>query len=266
VRASGAVARCFALLARCAEALAEPVELDDATRPAMPALHGAIHLDGVVVRHGRRFTLGPIDLEITAGETVAIVGESGAGKSTLLDLIAGLREPTEGRVRFDDRDVAAHRRATARAQIALLTQEPFLFPGTVADNVRFGRLDAADDDVRHAARIARIDDFIARLPEGYASRVERRGANLSVGQRQRIALARALVREPAILLLDEPTSALDAESERSLVQSLREARRGRTCVIVTHRPALLALADRIVELRDGRIAAASEHALEESLA
>jgi ABC-type multidrug transport system fused ATPase/permease subunit len=255
-RSGGIVARFLAVLERCTEVLEAPVEDDPPGMPRLPRLAGRITLEAVCVDYATTgFRLGELTLAIAAGETVAVVGPSGAGKSTLLDVIARFIEPTSGRLVVDTFGATAYRRDSLREQIGIVTQHPFLFEGTIAENIRFGRPDAGDDAVRAATRAAHVDEFVARLPHGLATRLDARGANLSVGQRQRIALARALLRDPAILLLDEPTSALDAESEQLLQDALRRTCAGKTMVIVTHRPALLAMADRVVVLERGRIVA-----------
>jgi ATP-binding cassette, subfamily B, bacterial len=255
-RSGGIVARFLAVLERCTEVLDAPIEDDPPAMPRLPRLTGRITLSAVRVDYATTgFRLGELTLAIAPGETVAVVGPSGAGKSTLLDVIARFIEPTSGRLVVDGLDAAAHRRDSLREQIGIVTQHPFLFEGTIAENIRFGRPDATIDAVRAATRAAHVDEFVARLPDGLATRLDARGANLSVGQRQRIALARALLRDPAILLLDEPTSALDAESEQLLQDALRRTCAGKTMVVVTHRPALLAMADRVVVLEHGRIVA-----------
>jgi ABC-type multidrug transport system fused ATPase/permease subunit len=254
-RSGGAAVRFLAVMDRVTEMLDAPVEADAPDVPRLPALRGAIELDAVVVDRRRTgFRFGPLSLAIAAGETVAIVGPSGAGKSTLLDIVARLVEPSAGVVRVDGCPVAGYRRDSLREQVALVAQEPFLFRGTLAENLRFARPAATDAEVARAARAAHVEEFANRLPQGYETMLDPRGANLSVGQRQRIALARAFLRDPRILLLDEPTAALDLDSERLLRDALRRFCAGRTTLIVTHRPSLLAIADRVVTMDGGAIA------------
>jgi ATP-binding cassette subfamily B protein len=253
-RSTGAVARFFALMDRCTDVVNADIERDPPNAPSLPSIDGSLSFHDVRLDYpSTGFSFGSVSLDIDPGETVAIVGPSGAGKSTLLDLVGRLVEPVAGSITLDGHDIAAHRRASVRANIGLLTQEPFLFTGTLRDNFRLGQPAATDDEIFTAARAAHAAEIIARLPHGLDTMLERRGLNLSTGQRQRIALARCMLRRPRLLLLDEPSSALDAESERLLVESLREFCRSRTTLIVTHRPALLALARRIIVLHRGRI-------------
>jgi ABC-type multidrug transport system fused ATPase/permease subunit len=254
-RSAGAVTRFATLFDGCLDLVHSRDRIETHEEgAALPRLEGAIEVENLAVAFAQTgFTLGPLSFRIHAGECVAIIGESGAGKSTLLDVLVRLREPDQGTIAVDGHDIVRFRRDSLRTQAALLTQEPFLFPGTIEENIRFGRVDATESAIREVARAAHVDEFVARLPSGLGTQLDRGGANLSVGQRQRIALARALLRDPAILLLDEPTSALDAESERLLVDSLQRFRRGRTVLVVTHRPALLALADRVLTIREGRL-------------
>ncbi|MEP7345024.1 MAG: ABC transporter ATP-binding protein [Gemmatimonadaceae bacterium] len=253
-RSTGAIMRCFAIMDRIAAVLAAPVEEDAPTAIPCPRLTGSVTFDGTVVaRPLAGFALGPLVLSVAPGEVVAIIGASGSGKSTLLDLVTRLVEPTQGVVRVDGLDVRGVGRASLRAQIALVPQDPLLFRGTLAENIRFGRPDATDAELAAAVAAAHVEEIVARLPRGLATPIDARGANLSVGQRQRIALARALLRDPRILLLDEPSAALDVESERLLLDSLRRFCVNRTTLLVTHRAAMLAIADRIVVLERGRI-------------
>lgn len=253
-RSANAVTRLFAVLDRCQQVIDAPAEQDARGAAVLGTVRGGLTFDGVVVAYAQTgFRLGPIALEIAPGETIAVVGPSGAGKSTLLDLVPRLLEPTAGVVRLDGQPIAAYRRESVRAQIGVVSQQPFLFPGTLLENIRFGRLEATVAEVHAAARAAHVEEFVARLPRGYDTVLERRGANLSVGQRQRIALARAILKAPPILLLDEPTSALDVESEQLLQDSLRRVCAGRTTVIVTHRPSLVRDATRVVVLAQGRV-------------
>jgi ATP-binding cassette subfamily B protein len=176
-----------------------------------------------------------------------VVGPSGAGKSTLLQLALRFRDPAAGRVLLDGVDVARCDPAAVRARIALVPQEPVVFSADVAANIRFGRPGASDDELRAAAEAAQAAEFIARLPQGYATHLGEKGMRLSVGQKQRIAIARAILRDPALLLLDEATSALDAESERLVQRALERLAHGRSTLVVAHRLATVRRADRIVE-------------------
>ena len=218
-------------------------------------LRGRITFDRVQFHYPEttRGAINDFSLDLAPGEKVAFVGSSGAGKSTLANLLLGLHRPQSGEIRIDgiaqaDLDLRWFRRRTA-----LVMQESILLSGTIADNLRFARTDATDEEVREAARLACAEEFIQRLPEGYNTRIGERGALLSGGQRQRLAIARALLRNPAVLILDEPTSALDYESERLIQQALDNLARGRTVITIAHRLSTIRHADRIVVLNEGRI-------------
>lgn len=229
--------------------------------PSLPAIHGRISFEKVVFAYkSEGFRLGEINLDIAPGETVAFVGQSGAGKSTLLDLIPRFLDPTFGVIRIDGHDLAGCRLDSLRMQIGVVTQEPTLFQTTLLENLRCGKPDATMAEIQAAARAAHVEEFVQRLPQGYDTLLERRGGNLSVGQRQRLAIARALLKNPPILLLDEPTSALDNESERLVQAALQHLCRHRTTLIVAHRMSTIRNADRIVVLREGQIVEIGSHA------
>jgi len=200
-----------------------------------------------------------ITLHVPAGSSVALVGASGAGKSTLVDLLLRFYEPDGGSIRLDGIDTRRVDPQALRRHFALVPQQPVLFTGSVLDNIRYGVPGASEEAVMAAARAAFAEEFIARLPEGYASFVGEGGVRLSGGQRQRIAIARALLRDPAILLLDEATSALDADSEAMVQQALAALMQGRTTLVIAHRLATVRRVDRIVVLEQGRIAATGTH-------
>jgi thiol reductant ABC exporter CydD subunit len=221
------------------------------TRTDVPDLARAtLRLDSVTVTYDGRDTpaLESFSLTVHPGETVALVGPSGSGKSTVLALLLGFVRPTTGRVLADWVDVAEFDPDVWRSRIAWVPQRPYLFAGTVADNIRLGRPDATDDEVRRAAEAANALEFVEALPRGFATRLGERGAGLSAGQRQRIALARAFLRDAPLLLLDEPTSNLDQDSEAAVIEAVARLAAGRTVLLVAHRPALVALADRVVRL------------------
>jgi ATP-binding cassette subfamily B protein len=197
--------------------------------------------------------LDGIDLRIAAGERLALVGPSGAGKTSLFQLLLRFYEAGAGQIRIDGHDIRALPLRSLRARIALVPQDPVIFSASALDNIRYGRPDAGDDEVIAAARAAAADEFIARLPEGYATFLGERGTRLSGGQRQRIAIARAILKGAPILLLDEATSALDAESEVLVQQGLAAAMQGRTTLIIAHRLATVQKVDRIVVMDAGRI-------------
>ncbi|TJZ50243.1 thiol reductant ABC exporter subunit CydD [Streptomyces piniterrae] len=216
-----------------------------------PAPEGtALAVDGLVVRHPGRAadSLPATSFEVRPGETVALVGPSGAGKSTLLSVLLGFTEPSEGRVLVDGDDLASLSPESWRQRIAWVPQHPYLFAGTIAENVRLARPDAEDAAVRTALEDAGALDFVDALPDGVATRLGESGAGLSAGQRQRIALARAFLADRPVLLLDEPTANLDGETEEAIVAAVRRLAVGRTVLLVVHRPALLAVADRTVRL------------------
>ncbi|MEV2269425.1 thiol reductant ABC exporter subunit CydD [Nonomuraea africana] len=215
-----------------------------------------IRLENVTVRYPGRDdpALDDVSLVITPGERVALVGESGGGKSTLLHLLLGFVTPTEGRVLVDGADLAGLDLTAWRDRLAFVPQRPHLFATSVADNIRLGAPSATPDLVRQAAAAAHADEFVSALPDGYDTPVGERGANLSAGQRQRLALARAFCRPGAsLLLLDEPTARLDGRSEAAVVTATAELSRGRTAVIVAHRPAMIDLADRVIRIQEGRV-------------
>ena len=204
--------------------------------------------------------LEDIHLEIAPGEALALVGPSGAGKSTLFNLIPRFYDPTAGRVCVDGHDLRAVTLDSLRAQIGIVPQETHLFSGTVRENLRYGKLDATDDELAAAARAANADEFIARLPQGYDTRVGEKGVKLSGGQRQRVAIARAILKDPRILLLDEATSSLDSESEGLVQEALERLMQGRTTVMIAHRLSTVHRANRIAVLEAGRLVALGTHA------
>src|SRR4030095_3437958 len=206
---------------------------------ALPApARGIVTFDGVVFHYPSRPATPALDdfsLDVVAGEKVALVGPSGAGKTTVFQLLLRFYDPQAGRVRIDGVDVQAADPAEVRARIAVVPQEPVIFAASVVENVRYGRLDASEADVRRACEAAYASEFIADLPQGYASNLGERGVRLSGGQRQRLAIARAVLADRPILLLDEATSALDAQRERAVQVALERLMAGRTGVILSHR-------------------------------
>jgi ATP-binding cassette subfamily B protein/subfamily B ATP-binding cassette protein MsbA len=200
-----------------------------------------------------------IRLEIAAGTTVALVGPTGAGKTTLAGLVPRFYDPWEGRLLLDGRDVRDVTLKSLRRQVALVLQDPFLFPMTIAENIAYGHPRATPAEVEAAARAARIHDFIAELPQGYRTVVGERGATLSGGERQRLAIARALLIDSPLLILDEPTSAMDAETEAGFLHALRHLSRDRTTLIIAHRFSTIRHAHRIVVLDQGRVVEQGTH-------
>lgn len=222
---------------------------------------GDVAFDDVYFSYGedQPDVLKGISFKADAGTVVALVGETGAGKSTTAELISGYYLPTEGTVSVDGHDLRNVSLRELRSHIAIVPQEVVLFNAPIIDNIRYGRPDATDEEVKDAARRARADIFIEKFPEGYAQKVGERGIKLSVGQKQRVAIARAMLRNPEILILDEPTSALDPETERYITQSLEDLMRDRTTFIIAHRLSTVRSADLILVLKDGVITERGTH-------
>jgi ATP-binding cassette, subfamily B, bacterial len=226
----------------------------------LPASHGHVRLDAVTFGYEPdRPVLHAVTLEALPGETVAIVGPTGVGKSTLMSLIPRFFDPWEGRVLVDGYDVRTVQLKSLREQVALVLQEPFLFPVSIAENIAYGRPDASQEEIEAAARAANAHAFIERLPQTYDTVVGERGATLSGGERQRLSIARALLKDAPILILDEPTSALDAETESLLLEALERLMEGRTTFIIAHRLSTIRGADRIAVLHEGRIVEMETH-------
>ena len=259
LRAAGATERLMELLAT-----RSPVAEPPTPRALPPAQGGSsVQLSGVTFHYPSRPqqpALRDVALSVQRGETVALVGPSGAGKSTVLQLLLRYYDAQQGTVAIDGVPVRELALADLRARVGIVPQDSVVFSANAMENIRYGRPDASDDEVRAAARAAFAHEFIAALPEGYATFLGERGVRLSGGQRQRIAIARAMLKNPPLLLLDEATSALDAESERMVQAALDTAMRGRTTIVVAHRLATVLRADRIVVLDHGRIVETGTHA------
>jgi ATP-binding cassette subfamily B protein len=234
---------------------AEPDIADKPGATALTGIRGRVQFENVSVGYEpERVALHDINLEVRAGETIALVGSTGAGKSTLVSLVPRFLDVWQGRVLIDGQDVREVRLKSLRSQLAIVSQEPFLFPLSIAANIAYGSPHATQQQIEAAAKAANADSFIQRLSEGYDTVIGERGATLSGGERQRLAIARALLKNAPILILDEPTSALDVETEDSILQALRLLMKDRTTFIIAHRLSTVRWADRIVVLEGGRIA------------
>jgi ATP-binding cassette subfamily B protein len=294
-RATASGARIFQLLDR------EPTLADPPGAPLLPAGSGHVRLRGVTLRYSdphdelnvgtfaqvgrgasgtdgaahnghtapataRRTVLHDLDLDVPAGRTIALVGATGSGKTSLVALISRLYDPVEGEVLLDGADVRSVALQSLRSAVAVVSDDPFLFSASVAENIAYARPDASSAEIEEAARRAQAHDFVLRLPDGYDTQIGERGLSLSGGQRQRLAIARALLANPRVLILDDATSSVDASTEQSIKLALAEAMAGRTTFVIAHRLSTIALADEIVVLDHGRIVAHGDHEalLEES--
>jgi len=246
--ATAGAKRCFEVLDR------EDDVVDSPNAVAIESAKGAIGFHNVSFGYAQdRQVLHAVDLRIEPNQMIAIVGGTGAGKSTLLSLVPRFYDPTSGSVTLDGRDVREVKKKSLRAQIGIVLQDTLLFSTTIRENIAYGRPEATDDEIIDAAKRAQADEFIQQLPNGYGSTVGERGGQLSVGQRQRIGIARAFLKNAPVLLLDEPTSALDPATEAAIMETIKELMRGRTTLIATHRLATIHDVDRIVVIERGRI-------------
>jgi len=256
------VQRALAASGRIYQILDAPVRINDAPdAQALETARQCIRLEGLSFAYDAgEPALSGIDLEVNPGEIIALAGSSGAGKSTLLSLLARFDDPTGGRITIGGTPLTAIRQSSWRQHLGFVLQETFLFNATVLDNLRYGRPEATEAEVREAARQANAEGFIEALPQGYETMVGERGVKLSGGQRQRIGVARAFLSNPEVLLMDEPTSSVEPESERVIQESLLALMSGRTTFISSHRPSLLRRADRVLFLENGRLREIGPHA------
>jgi ATP-binding cassette subfamily B protein len=254
-RATASGTRIFQLLDRAPRLQSAP------GAPPLPAGLGHVRLEGVELRYegAGRPALRDVSLDVPAGVTVALVGATGSGKTSVAGLVARLYDPTAGRVTIDGADLREVAVGSVREAVALVSDEPFMFSATVAENIAYARPSATREEIEAAARRAQAHDFILRLADGYDTRVGERGLTLSGGQRQRLAIARALLADPRVLILDDATSSVDASTEQEIKRGLREAMAGRTTFVIAHRLSTIALADLVAVLEDGRIAAYGTH-------
>ncbi|WP_233166534.1 ABC transporter ATP-binding protein [Archangium sp. Cb G35] len=256
MRAVGAAERVFELIDR------KPA-IPSSGGERLPSVQGRVEFQQVRFAYPTRPdvpVLQGIDLKLDAGEVVAIVGPSGAGKSTIAGLLARMYDPQGGRLLLDGKALESLDPEWLRQQIGTVAQEPMLFASSIEDNIRYGRMDATDEEIQAAARAANAHEFISRFPEGYRTLVGERGVQLSGGQKQRIAIARAMLKNPRLLVLDEATSALDAESEHLVQEALDRLMKGRTTLIIAHRLSTVIGADRVLVLEGGKVVQSGNHA------
>ncbi|HET9425137.1 MAG TPA: ABC transporter ATP-binding protein [Gemmatimonadaceae bacterium] len=256
------ISEAFAGLDRIREVMKNRTELEeDASREPIERIRGDVKFDGVTFEYNAGVpVLRNVTFDAPAHTTTALVGSSGSGKSTLISLVMAFNRPVAGRVLIDGRDLSTLRLADYRSHLGIVLQDNFLFDGTIAANIRYGRPDATMEDVLRVAQLAHIDEFVAPLEKQYETIVGERGIKLSGGQRQRIAIARAILADPAILILDEATSSLDSESEAKIQDGLRALRRGRTTFVIAHRLSTIRGADQILVLEGGEIVERGTHA------
>jgi ATP-binding cassette, subfamily B, multidrug efflux pump len=227
----------------------------------LPDVRGEVRLDGVSFRYeeGDRYVLNDICFTVTPGQTVALVGPTGAGKTSIINLLMRFYDPQQGQVLVDGHDLRDVKLASLRARMALVLQDSFLFSGSIADNIRYSRIDATDEEIERVAKAVRVDQFVERFEDRYAHQVNERGTRLSVGQRQLISFARALLADPRILILDEATSSVDTQTERMIQEAMDTLLQGRTAIIIAHRLSTIQRADCIYVIDEGRIVESGTH-------
>lgn len=256
----GRLAQLFSVLDRISTIMAIQPEANKGSVSVPKHFRGAIRFEHVGFSHaGKNFRFENLNLDIAPGEKLAVMGRSGAGKSTLLEMISRYINPDSGRILMDDIDIRDFDLKSLRNEIGVVFQQPIMFEASLMDNLRVGRLEASDDEVLEAAQLAHVAEFAEELPDKYQTQIEARGTNLSVGQVQRIAIARVFLKNPRILLLDEPTSALDNESEQAFQDALDQVSAGRTTLMIAHRMSTFTTVDRILVLDAGRVAEIGSH-------
>lgn len=250
-----------AYLERIFEMMDEPVTVDDAPDATeLPPISGAVKFDDVTFSYdGSINVLEHFDLEVAPGESIALVGPTGAGKTTVVNLLSRFYNINEGKVLLDDHDIAGATLHSLRSQMGIMLQDSFIFSGTIMDNIRYGRLDATDEEVIAAAKTVCAHEFISQMEDGYYTQVNERGSRLSQGQKQLVAFARTLLSDPRILVLDEATSSIDAKTERLLQEGLQALLKGRTSFIIAHRLSTIKNCDRILYISDKGIAEMGSH-------
>ncbi len=252
--------RAYASAERVFGLMKTPGRLDEATdAPPLAATDGAVEYDDVTFGYGEDSVLDDVSFTVDGGDTVALVGPTGAGKSTVMKLLLRMYDPDDGAVRIDGQDLRDVQIPSVRRAIGYVSQETFLFYGTVRENIAYGTFDATDDEIRAAAEAAEAHQFVENLPEGYETMVGERGVKLSGGQRQRVAIARAILKDPDILVLDEATSDVDTETEMLIQRSLDELTADRTTFAIAHRLSTIKGADTILVLEDGRVVERGSH-------
>jgi ATP-binding cassette, subfamily B, multidrug efflux pump len=239
----------------------QPEIVDSPNAHNLPAIEGEVQFENVTFRYtdGDRDVLHDISLRVRPGQTVALVGPTGAGKTSIINLLMRFYDPQEGRVLVDGHDLRDVLVPSLRQQVALVLQDSFLFSGTIADNIRYSRADATEEDIVRVAKAVQVDKFVERFSDGYKHEVNERGTRLSVGQRQLISFARALLADPKILILDEATSSVDTQTESMVQQAMHTLLEGRTAIIIAHRLSTIQRADCIFVIQDGRIVEQGTH-------
>ena len=245
---------------RIFQLLDTPLEATDPNEKELPRVHGEVEFDHLNFAYiPGTPVLKDVCLHARPGERIALVGHTGAGKTTLVNLLSRFYEPQDGTIRIDGNDIQSVSRDSLRRQLGVVLQQSFLFSESVMENIRYGRLDASDNEVIEAARLAHADGFIRRLPQGYATQLSERGGNLSEGQRQLVTIARAILADPAILILDEATSSVDTRTEVEIQKALNELMKGRTSFVIAHRLSTIAHADQIIVIDKGRVIEQGTH-------